>query len=351
MSNELNTTGPALKKFGAVRRKAVSVSEGALVKKGFLAPGEPFPLVMEPEVGSVNLAAWAAANRESVERDLLAHGAILFRGFRVETVTKFEEFARAVSPDLLDYRERSSPRSELGKGIYTSTDYPADQSIHFHNEQSYTKSWPMKLWFYCLKAAEQRGATPIADGRRVLSLIAPEVRERFLRKRVMYVRNYADGMGLPWQTAFQTTNPAEVEAYCRRASIEFEWRGPNRLRTRQTFDTIVTHPKTGEAVWFEHTAFFHVSAVEPAMRAALLAEYDEEDLPSNTYYGDGTPIEDSLLGQIRDAYERVAVRFPWREGDVLLIDNMLTSHGRDSFVGPRKIVVAMAELWPQRDNQ
>jgi len=204
----------------------------------------------------------------------------------------------------------------------------------------------MKLWFFCVKAAEQGGATLIADGRKVFSLVNPEVRQRFIQKKVKYVRNYGRNFGLSWQVAFQTTNRTEVEKYCRRASIGVEWKDEQHLRTIQVFEPIVTHPKTGESLWFEHTAFFHVSSIEPVLRDALLKEFKEEDLPFNTYYGDGSPIEDPVLDQIREAYKQVTVRFPWVEGDVLLIDNMLTSHGREPFVGPRKVVVAMAELFP-----
>jgi alpha-ketoglutarate-dependent taurine dioxygenase len=329
--------------FRAGRRKAVSLTQAALVKESALDGGS-MPLLIEPTFEGVNLAQWGAGHREHIEGLLLRHGALLFRGFRLGGVERFEEFARAVSPELLDYRERSSPRTELSRGVYTSTDHPADQSIHFHNEQSYTHSWPMKLWFYCALPAEGGGATPIADGRKVLSLIDPEVRQRLIEKRVMYVRNYGDGLGLSWQTTFQTNSHAEVEEYCRRASIEFEWKSGDRLRTRQIFDTIVTHPKTGESTWFEHAMFFNIDSLAPDIREAITSEFDEEDLPFNTYYGDGTRLEDSLLAAIRAAYEQSAVRFRWQKDDVLLIDNMLTSHARDPYSGPRKIVVAMAEL-------
>lgn len=333
--------------FLNTRRRPLSLSHADLVKTGCL-PGDTaeFPLVFSPAMEDVSLAVWATSNREQIERELLRHGALLFRGFAIEGVKGFEQFARAVSSDLLNYRERSSPRSEVMSGVYTSTDYPADQSIHFHNEQSYTHSWPMKLYFFCVTPAAERGATPIADGRKVLAQLDPKLKQKFIEKRVMYVRNYGDGMGLDWPTTFQTTNMAEVENYCRRNSISFEWKDNGRLRTRQLFDTVVRHPKTNEELWFEHVAFFHVTSLQPHVRDLLLAEFKPEDLPFNTYYGDGSAIEDSVLEEIREAYNHTATRFDWREGDILLIDNMLTSHARESFSGPRKIVVAMAELYP-----
>ncbi len=327
-----------------------SVAQRLSVRTSLLESGETLPLVLEPETDGFDLAAWAASNRALVEAQLLKHGALLFRNFKLATSSAFEALARAISPKLLDYRERSSPRSEISQGVYTSTDHPPDQAIHFHNEQSYTKSWPMKLWFFCLTPARQGGATPIADGRKILHALDPNTRERFLDRKVMYVRNYGDGMGLTWQDAFQTTEPAEVEAYCRQSGISFEWREGGRLRTRQVFDAIVAHPKTGEMVWFEHVAFFHVSSLGPLLSEALLEEYREEDLPFNTYYGDGSQLESSVLDEIREAYNTLSVKFSWQQGDALLIDNMLTSHGREAFVGPRKILVSMAELYPDREH-
>lgn len=334
--------------FKPGHRKAVSISPESLVSLAYLRPGDELPLLLQPALENVNLAAWAAEHRELIESQLLKHGALLFRGFAVETAEKFEECARAMCSELLDYRERSSPRTEINRGIYTSTDYPADQSIHFHNEQSYTKSWPMKLWFYCLRPSERGGATPIADGRKVLSLLNPELVERVRRKRIMYMRNYGDGFGLTWQAAFQTENKSAVEDYCAQSGIDFEWKDGNRLRTRQIFDNIATHPATGEQVWFEHAAFFHISSLNPAVRESLLAEFADEDLPFNTYYGDGSPLEDAVLDEIREAYRQAAVRFNWEQGDILLLDNMLTSHSRDAFTGERQILVAMGELHDSR---
>ena len=69
-----------------------------------------------------------------------------------------------------------------------------------------------------------------------------------------------------------------------------------------------------------------------------------EDLPRQVYYGDGSPIEDSVMDHVGEVYEKNAVRFQWEEGDLITLDNMLTAHGRDTFTEPRKIVVALGDM-------
>ncbi|HCF26247.1 MAG TPA: taurine catabolism dioxygenase TauD, partial [Cyanobacteria bacterium UBA11049] len=248
-----------------------------------------------------------------------------------------------------EYRDRSSPRHEVGEKIYTSTDYPAEQSIFLHNEGTYWLTWPLKIYFSCLIAAQQGGETPIADCRKIFQRIHPQIREKFIEKKVLYVRNYNDGFGLTWQTVFQTRDKAVVEEYCRRNAIEFEWKDGERLRTRQVRQAVAKHPKTGELVWFNHATFFHVSTLEPTLRDALLAEFREEDLPNNTYYGDGSPIEPEVLEELRAAYQQEMVLFPWQQGDLLMLDNMSVAHGRSPFVGTRKVVVGMAEPFTNPD--
>jgi alpha-ketoglutarate-dependent taurine dioxygenase len=310
---------------------------------GPLFPGTSLPLLLEAAAPGADPVRWATENRGVLEESLARHGGLLFRGFRVAGLAGFQSFAEAASGNLLKYTYRSTPRTELSHNIYTSTEYPANQEIPQHNENSYTRSWPMKLFFYCDKNAEEGGMTPIADSHEVFTRIPGRIRDRFMDKKVMYVRNYGGGADLPWEEVFQTTDRAEVERFCREAEIEYEWRDHGRLRTRQVCQAVARHPRTGRMLWFNQAHLFHVSSLEPGLRTAMLEVFAEEDLPRNTFYGDGAPIETAVLDEIRQVYREVQVAFPWEEGDVLLLDNMAVSHGRTPYRGERKIRVAMTE--------
>ena len=322
------------------RRKAIALSAEALVKERLLRADAGLPLVLEPAVDALSLTEWTSNNRDSIVQKLRTHGAILFRGFNPNSVEEFEQFLRLLVGDLLPYSYRSTPRSEVSGRIYTSTEYPAHQSIPLHNEMSYTREWPGMLGFFCVEPAPEGGETPIADSRRVFNLIAPAIRETFINKGVMYVRNYGEALDLSWENVFQTSDRAEVEAYCRKTDIQFEWKDQDILRTSQVCQAVANHPQTGEPVWFNQAHLFHVSSLDSTVRDSLLSLADGEP-PRNAYYGDGTSIEESALEQIREIYTKEAVVFGWQKHDILLLDNMLAAHGRRPFRGARKIVVGM----------
>lgn len=347
--DQRKSTESGFGKFKPVAPRAIKLSSGSLIKTRPLRAGETFPLTIQPNVEHLNLAAWAEHDRSHLEALLLTHGALLFRGFNINSVEQFEQFARALCGELLEYLERAAPRSEVGHSIYTSTEYPADQHIPLHHEMSYSHNWPTKILFFCLQPAEQLGRTPIADDRKVFGLLDPQIKQEFMHKKVMYVRNYGEGVDLSWQEVFGTNDRAVVEDYCRAARTEFEWISSSRLRTRQVRQAVATHPQTGETVWFNHAHMFHVSNLEPAVRESLQSEFKDDELPRNAFYGDGSPIDSTVLAEIRETYNRAAISFPWERGDIMLLDNFLASHGREPFVGQRRILVAMAQLYTNRE--
>lgn len=308
------------------------------------AEAESLPLVVSPP-RRASLDDWQPQLHELVARALPEVGGLLFRGFDVPDLAAFQRFARSFSGPLLSYEFGSTPRTDLGEGVYTSTEYPAHQAIPLHSEQSYTLEWPMKIWFHCVQPSPEGGETPIADCREIHRRVDGEVRRRFARLGLMYVRNYGNGLDLPWQRAFNTEDRASVEAFCQAHRVQFEWKPDGELRTRQICQAVARHPASGEWVWFNQAHLFHISNLAPAVRHALLGVVDEADLPRNAYYGDGSPIEPEVLEHVRGVLDACLVKFPWQQGDILMLDNMLTAHGRSPFSGPRQVVVAMAQAY------
>ncbi len=99
-----------------------------------------------------------------------------------------------------------------------------------------------------------------------------------------------------------------------------------------------------EPVWFNQAHLFHASSLAPALLETLMDIVGLEGLPRNVYYGDGSSLEESALEEIRGVLAEAAVHFPWSRGDILMLDNMLTAHGRTPFEGERQVLVAMAAL-------
>ncbi|MGZ3457006.1 MAG: TauD/TfdA family dioxygenase, partial [Archangium sp.] len=202
----------------------------------------------------------------------------------------------------------------------------------------------MMQFFSCLVAAQQGGETPLVDCRRVYQRLRPELRERLAEKKLRYVRNFIESVDVSWSRFFNTTDRQQVERYCRAAGMGFEWRPDNGLRTWRVCQAVARHPRTGEHVFFNQLSLHHISCVEPQTRDSLRALYGEEGLPRNVSYGDGTPLEDEVVAEVREVLERESVAFPWRAGDILVLDNMLVAHARRPFVGPRKVVVALGSM-------
>jgi hypothetical protein len=301
-----------------------------------------------PRIPELDLVEWAQQHNAWLEYVLFRHGAVLFRNFDRLSAAAFERFALSLCPDLFgDYGDL--PRESFGDRIYSSTPYPSGDCILFHNESSHLRRWPMKIWFFCAQPSATGGETPIVDCRRICAHLRPTVLARFATKKLMYVRNFTPGFDVSWQAFFGTSNRSEVEAKCRRDGVSVTWTAAG-LRTRQVRDAVLTHPKTGETVFFNQVQLHHPSCLTPSVRTALDTLLRSEDYPRNVYYGDGTPIEDEIVAEVNQAYASLEVKFQWQKHDILMVDNVLVAHGRKPFTGSRKILVAMSELYEARSG-
>lgn len=330
---------------GGVRRKPVGAE--SLLRMGSIEGVEGvLPLMVTPATENVNLAEWAAANRDQINAHLDVHGAIVFRGFGLDDAQSFEQVAGAICPDLFaEYGDL--PSEPTAEKVYFSTPYPEDKMILFHNESSHLPQWPMRQFFFCLIPAKEGGTTPLLDCRLVYERLDPELRDDFERKGLIYVRNFAEGLDVPWQAFFKTEDRSQVERMCTEGGMTCEWteRG---LRLKQRSPAVVKHPRTGAKSFFNQIQLHHVSCLDPATLASLRQLFAEEDMPRTVYSGDGRPIPDAVMEEIGALYEELCVEFPWEAGDMIAVDNMLVAHARRPFSGQRKILVAMGHMVSER---
>lgn len=311
-------------------------------------PARTMPLVIQPAIDQLDPFHWAEKNRELIEDKYKQHGAILFRGFALKTAGDFESFAQAIYPNLYgNYGDL--PKEKTGKKIYKSTPYPDNQMILFHNESSHMSRWPRRQWFFSQIVAQQGGATPIVDCREIYKQLPKSIVSEFEAKGLLYVRNFTKNLDVSWQDFFKTDSKDDVEQQCRTNGMEYEWFDEYTLQVRERAPAVISHPLTGEKSFFNQIQLHHVSCLEPQVRQDLMTMVGIKGMPRNVYYGDGTPIDDAIVQTVIDTYEALALRFQWQAGDVIMLDNMMISHARDPFSGPRKIAVAMADLHNRTD--
>ena len=302
---------------------------------------QPGKLPMLSAEAGGNAARWAAEHRNALRAFVAEHGSLLVRGLGLRDAAETEAVFRQLG-SLMTEREAFAPRRRYSEGVYSSSKWPPNQHMCMHHELSYGLEFPSLMLFACLVAPTSGGETPLADSPAVLHTLPAELVERVERHGWLLIRNYNEDIGASVAEAFGSDDRRTVESYCRANAIEFEWQPDGGLRTWQRRSAVVRHPRTGRRCWFNQLAFLNEWTMEPELREYLVDIYGDA-LPFNTRLGNGDPIGADVVQVIDEAYERNTAREPWQSGDLMLVDNVRTAHARESFEGPREVLVAMAD--------
>lgn len=345
------------------------------MKESFLN-AQQLPLIIEPNGNGKSkpeLLQWLHANRNSIDKKFVQHGAILLRGFEIETPKDFEDVAVAVDPKLENAYYGTSPRNQVPgtKYVFTASELPGHYPIAQHCEMTYVKNPPINIFFYCHVEPDYGGESPICNFRKVYAELNPKIRDEFDKKGIITVRNYS---GLEnksrfnlfelkkWNEIFNTTDKAEVEKQCREQEMEFDWINGDNLRIQHKTPATIEHPGTKEKVWFNHLQVFHPHGADTEYEhihahqhraktffwkyllkimvplKSLTTKPIEQSM--NVLFGDGSPVPNSYVEHVQEIIWKNMVIIPWRKNDVFAIDNFSTSHGRLPYEGKRQILVS-----------
>lgn len=284
------------------------------------------------------LTGWIADNMDAVKGQLAEYGLVLLRGFNTDDAATLKKTLALFGVEPMSDARWSTPRSSVGEGAFTSTEYPPEQWIVMHSEMSYARTWPRLLLFQCKIAAETGGATTVADMTAVSEALG-EIVDEFYEREVIYLRTFRKGLDIPWQNAFGTDDPDEVVKIGRLNGLEVEWRSDGTLHTSQQAQGAIEGPDG--PLWFNQAHLFHPMQLPEATRRALIAALGAEGLPRNAVFGDGEPIPDATVRRLLDVFAEHTRNIDWQNGDVSIIDNMRWMHGRAPYTGTRKVLAAM----------
>lgn len=317
------------------------------VKLDYIKPENKFYAIAESQETERPIDEWASENIHSIKSLLLTSGAVLLRNFSGNT-DSFKKVGDLFSENSVRVAGQISPRKKVSEKITTSTELQKQLIIPQHHEMAYDVYPPSHVLFYCVTAPLQGGETPIGDAREFMKKLNPRIISEFEKKGVTYIRNFSPHSPLKGaEETFDAVGKKDILENARDAQIKIDWVSDDHIRARQTRKGVRTHDITGDKVFFNDAALWHWTNVSNMMKLygdEVVNHYNlksEKDKWVNSTYGDGSPILAEDAQEISELYNDSLIQSPYEEGDILILDNVLVSHGRNSFDSDRCILASI----------
>lgn len=372
----------------------------ASVTTRFLRPEErltlskerQMPLVIEAKKHKslVFLQSFLKENSTYLLKDLAIYGAILFRGFEINSENAFENALLKIE-GLKGMKEYFM--SEVGREKVVGTDYvhhtntifSTGGSIYlggFHNENYFSLDVPSYIAFCCLEPSVLGGETGLINMGKVYEQLRPGLQE-ILEKQAFYVSKWL----ISDMQKYYNVSADSIEEVAKHFNLPIIGRGKNRFVLMYK-PSIYRHPVTGKkalqinfseikllnsalrrlfrkdypgAAWFLHRSFWHLpqaafSIIEfiyvmyalfvdspknslkilySNIRSNIAYRKANDKSKHSTRVGQCFNAQDTegLAQYMRDYY----VSCLWQKGDILLVDNRQVVHAGMPGKGPRVI--------------
>ena len=301
-----------------------------------------FPLMYQGQaLEDAALLNWVEKNKVKIEDELKIHGAILFRDMGVNDDQSFDRFIRAFDWPSFTYEESLSNavrrnRTEL---VFTANEAPPDVSIFLHHEMAQTPIYPSKLFFYCELASQSGGSTPICRSDVLLEHLRREI-PNFVSacedRGVKYSQtmpsdnDLKSGQGRSWGSTLSATSQEQAETKLRKLSYQWQWRDDGSLSVITPQLPAIRALDDGRKVFFNQ------------LIAAFRGWQDARNVGEKSIcFGDNSPISNEDMEVVIRLSDLLTFDVPWQTGDIVLIDNFVTMHGRRPFEGQRRVLASL----------
>ena len=318
-----------------------------------------FPKVFVLALDGNDTSSLPRATRELIDANLTKYGCLVIRGLPLrESALSFSGLLHQMGYELTRYVGGVTARKESGCMVYPASDEDSQVCMDLHQDNTYWPEPPKQLFFYYEQPAEVGGLNPLLDVREYINRIPGEIVAKFEELGVRYENYYPDqaldSRFVPWQKSFETKDRNVVEDYLERGGFGFSWEMDESgkacsLRKWNVLPPFQRHPITGENLWVNaivanHASYFHDHPSYPELIGAGYTVEGEQDndYPFNIKYGNGESIPYEVIQTLRGLAWESARAFAAQAGDVLVVDNYLTQHGRLGYEPPRKLWVGIS---------
>jgi alpha-ketoglutarate-dependent taurine dioxygenase len=310
-----------------------------------------FPRVIVNDGRVSNLSeceSWISDNISELERELKTSGAILFRGFPVDSAETFDVFSSAFSYPNFTYKESLSNavRINFTERVFTANEAPKEVEIYLHHEMAQTPISPSKLFFFCKTAADRGGETPLCRSDMLFAELtkqAPELAQDFATKGLKYTTqmpgedDHESGQGRSWKSTLSVESKQQAEHKLADLGYSWEWMADYSLKA--------TTPVLPAVVDLGNETGKNIKVFYNQLIAAYMGWKGVKENPASAItFGDGSHIPVSGLELLASLAAQFTFDLAWQDGDVALVDNYMAMHGRKPYSGERKrqVLVALA---------
>jgi len=309
--------------------------------------GLDFPVLVtaqeQPEKqDKAQFLTWVKTNKTILHDYLIKHGAVLFRGFPLESATEFEQMLNQTDYKNMPYVGGAAPREQVTQSrIVTANESPATETIPFHHEMAQVPTPPGYIYFYCEKSAKKGGATSILHSGEICQAlfdINPEFARKIEEDGVRYVRvmpeltDKSSAIGRSWKDTFQVDNKEDAEVVMREAGMTWQWLENGDVKTQtKTLPAIRFDEETQQKVFFNSIVAVFTGWNDSRNKGETAVET-----------GKGDFMDADTITKLVTKMDEMCVNFKWHEGDVLWVNNYTVLHAREPFEGERRILASIS---------